>query len=99
MFADKSDPELLLLKHGDHGDEFDITAEANRALKTAPIITGDAFELMGPTVFPQRALYDDMLETSTDARVNLRKVHQYRRAVQRDSIRCTSEFSYSVSLK
>lgn len=47
MFADKSDPELLLLKYGDHSDEFDITAKANRALKTAPIITGDAFATHG----------------------------------------------------
>ena len=73
MFADKSDPELLLLRH--HGDKFDVTGEASHVLKTAPIITGDAFELMGSANFPQRALYGSILETSTGARVKSPKLY------------------------
>ena len=73
MFADKSDQELFLLRH--HGDKFDVTGEASHVLKTAPIITGDAFELMGSANFPQRTLYGSILETSTGARVKSPKLH------------------------
>lgn len=54
--ADFFDPELDLL--GDDlvpGDEAD--AAANHALRTAPLITGDAYEELGHKIFPQRALY------------------------------------------
>ena len=74
MFTDIADPELTLLR-GNHGGGFDVTGQANHALKTAPIITGDAFNVMGSTVFPQRALYGSILETSNGARVKSPKLY------------------------
>ena len=75
MLANETDLELALLG-GVPGDEFDTTdEEANQALKTAPIITGDAFDALGSSNFPQRALYGRILETSTRAPVNSPKLY------------------------
>ena len=48
------DPELLLL--GTDPLET-IPTDSTHAARTAPIVTADAFHILGPSVFPQRALY------------------------------------------
>lgn len=74
MLVNETDPELTLLG-GEAGDEFDITDESNQALRTAPIIIGDAFDAVGSTIFPQRALYGRILEISTGIHVKSPKLY------------------------
>ncbi|GJE88159.1 hypothetical protein PsYK624_042420 [Phanerochaete sordida] len=56
--SDEYDPELDLL--GDDAQP-DASSGPAHAFKTAPIFTGDAFGLLGPSVLPQRALYGRIL--------------------------------------
>ncbi|KAF8586234.1 hypothetical protein K439DRAFT_1387349 [Ramaria rubella] len=72
MVENDSDLELHLL--GDPvttssgSSIFDIN-KARPSLETAPMLTGDAFEVTGSTIFPQRAVYGRILETNTGAPV------------------------------
>ncbi len=52
--CDYLDPELDLLGNDFEGDDEGGT---QHALRTAPVFTGDAFDLLGPGIMPQRALY------------------------------------------
>jgi hypothetical protein len=69
-----SDPELALLGGNLDDNDFNLTGEANHALRTAPIFTGDAYEAVGSTIFPQRALYGRILESSTGAQIKSPKL-------------------------
>ena len=53
--ADFLDPELDLL--GNDVLEGGEDSAAKHAFKTAPVFTGDALDLLGSSVLPQRALY------------------------------------------
>jgi hypothetical protein len=77
MLANETDidPELTLLGVDSNGDGFDITGEANHAHKTAPIITGDVFDALGSTAFPQRGVYGRILEASTGVQVKSPKLY------------------------
>ena len=68
-----SDPELALLS-GDAADDDEFTSEADHALRTAPIFTGDAYEHVNSSIFPQRGLYGRLLESSTGAEFHSSKV-------------------------
>lgn len=54
--ADAED-ELLGFNVGHSG----AGAAAVHSLKTAPVFTGDAFTVAGPSVFPQRTLYGQVI--------------------------------------
>ena len=69
-----SDPDLALLGGDAADDNDDFTGEADHALRTAPIFTGDADERVDSSIFPQRGLYGRLLESSTGAEFNSSKV-------------------------
>ena len=53
------DPELDLL-----GEDPSLSEEgsaADHARRTAPVFTGEALEILGPSVMPQRALYGRLI--------------------------------------
>ena len=76
MFANgaDSDPELALLSEVAVDDDDKSTGKADHALRTAPIFTGDAYERIGSSIFPQRGLYGRLLESSPGAKLNSLKL-------------------------
>ncbi len=63
MYEDSSDifdPEQELLG-ADGSLENDSDSAANHSLRTAPVFTGDAFNVLGPNILPQRALYGHLI--------------------------------------
>lgn len=69
---DESDPEFALL--GGRDLDVDDVGIANQSRKTAPMFTGDALNAVGSTIFPQRALYGRIIDSSTSAEVELPKL-------------------------
>lgn len=55
------DPELELLGEKHDENTIDESAAANHTRQTAPVLTGDAVDILGDTVVPQRAVYGRIL--------------------------------------
>ncbi len=58
--SDFFDPEQELLGDDD-SLENDSDSAAHHSLKTAPVFTGDALNVLGPNILPQRALYGRLI--------------------------------------